>query len=55
MRQEVTEDEQDVRVDEVDANAERPCHAVERETAVRLEELVVCEDAHLPDVESGVG
>ena len=41
-------------VNKVDAHAERSREAVERETPVGLEELVVREDAHLPDVVSCV-
>ena len=44
----------DTPVDKVDAHAERSREAVKRETPVGLEELVVREDAHLPDVVSCV-
>ena len=48
-------DESGMMIDEIDADAKRAREGVEREAAVRLEELVVREDAHLADVVSGVG
>ena len=40
------------RVNELNRYAEGACHAIERERAIGLQKLVVCENAHLPDVEA---
>ena len=50
----INEKREDLRVNELDADAKRPRHAVERKTPVRLQELVVREDAHFSDVKAGV-
>ncbi len=46
---------EDSLINKLNTNPKRPRQRVQRETAVRLEELVVCEDAHLADVEACVG
>ena len=45
----------DAPIDELLRDAKAPRHALEGEAAVGLEELVVCEDAHLADVVPCVG
>ena len=46
--------EEDVRVNKVNCDTKGMCERVEREGGIGLQQLCICENAHLADVEAGM-